>query len=146
MRILPLLLALALLGGGSQRGWASERVEAALLLGQNVPPSTFAHRAPEQLAVRLRQVFGFQHYVMLKQDKIELKHTWRQWFLPRKDFFISLRPLPIEPGEPQLVDYEIYQEGFIVARGKYEPSEGTPLFINGPDFKNGRLIFVLEAR
>ncbi len=45
-----------------------------------------------------------------------------------------------------LLDYELYKDGFIVAKGQYEPRTGTPLFINGPDFKQGRLIFVLEAR
>jgi len=33
-----------------------------------------------------------------------------------------------------------------VAKGRFEPREGTPLFINGPDFKQGRLIFVLDAQ
>jgi len=50
------------------------------------------------------------------------------------------------PGEPRLIDYEIYQAGFILAKGTYEPHEETPLFINGPYFHQGMLIFVLEAR
>ena len=45
-----------------------------------------------------------------------------------------------------MIDYEIYKDGFIVVKGKYEVHEETPLFINGPDFHRGRLILVLEAR
>jgi len=77
---------------------------------------------------------------------MELRNNWEQWFIPRKDFFIRVEPLRRQSGEPKCIDYEIYKDGFIVAKGRYEPSEGTPLFINGPDFHQGRLLFVLEAR
>jgi hypothetical protein len=145
-RMKPLTLCLLLLLLGGRAAWAGDKVEAALYLGLNNPPSTFSHVANQDLTDRLRTVFGFRHYVLIKRDKIELAHTWTQWFVPRRDFFICVKPLAPMPDEPRLVDYEIYQEGFIVAKGKYEPNEGTPLFINGPDFKNGRLIFVLENR
>jgi hypothetical protein len=125
---------------------AGEKVEAALYWGRNTSPSMLARTAPQDLNERLRQVFGFRHYELIKKDKIELGHHWTQWFIPRHDFFICLRPQRPQPEEPRLIDYEIYQEGFIVAKGKYEPSDETPLFINGPDFKNGRLIFVLQTR
>ncbi len=126
--------------------WAGENMEAALYWGRNGNPGLFSHAAPAALTERLHQVFGFRYYELVKADKIDLDHTWTQWFVPRRDFFICLKPQKAQPEEPRLVDYEIYQEGFIVAKGKYEPSEGTPLFINGPDFKSGRLIFVLETR
>jgi hypothetical protein len=139
-------VALGLLVAGLQVARGAEKVEAALYWGRNTSPSLLAHVAPENLRTRLHEVFGFRHYELIKADKIELSHTWTQWFVPRRDFFICLKPLKAQPDEPRLVDYEIYQDGFILAKGKYEPSEETPLFINGPDFKNGRLIFVLEAR
>jgi len=65
--------------------------------------------------------------------------------VPRKDFFLRVEPLRRQPGEPKIIDYEIYQDGFIVAKGRYQPREETPLFINGPDYHEGRFIFVLEA-
>lgn len=144
MKLFSVVLLVLLMGCVSAR--AAERVEAALYWGKNASPGMLARTAPKDLNERLRQVFGFRHYELIRKDKIELGHHWTQWFIPRRDFFICLRPQRPEPDEPRLIEYEIYQEGFIVAKGKYEPSEGTPLFINGPDFKNGRLIFVLETR
>jgi hypothetical protein len=144
MRIAILVWSLVFLGISLGAAVAHDKVEAALYLGQNNSPSLLTREAPDKLSGRLQEVFGFHHYVLLKADKIELAHTWTQWFVPRRDFFICLKPLRPQLDEPRLVDYEIYQDGFIVAKGKYEPSDGTPLFINGPDFKNGRLIFVLE--
>jgi hypothetical protein len=143
MKLLFFLLLLLL---SAPAAIAENKIEAALYWGRNTPPPPLAHEAPAALGERLHQVFGFRYYELRKKDKIELSRTWTQWFIPRRDFFICIKPLVRQADEPQLVDYEIYQEGFIVAKGKYEPSEGTPLFINGPDFKMGRLIFVLETR
>lgn len=142
-RIFPILFLLALAMTAARAG---DKVEAALYLGQNGAPPFLSHAAPADLAVRLHQVFGFGHYQLLKAGRIDLSHPWKQWFVPRRDFFIGVTPQAAAADEPQFVDYEIYQEGFLVAKGKFEPSDGTPLFINGPDFKKGRLIFVLETQ
>jgi hypothetical protein len=131
---------------GNVAGYAGNKVSVALYLGENIPSSPQAVLAPEKLKHRLQDVFGFEHYELLKIEEIDLKRRWEQWVLPRKDFFIRLEPLPGTSGKTPLLDYELYKDGFIVAKGRYEPREGTPLFINGPDFKQGRLIFVLEAR
>jgi hypothetical protein len=125
---------------------AVDKVEVGLYLAENEPPPALSHVAGPELQDRLFQVFGFRHYQLLKKDRIVFKNAEPQWFIPRRDFFICLKPAAPEADEPELVDYEIFQQGFIVAKGKYEPSEGTPLFINGPEFRNGRLIFVLETR
>ena len=143
LRSVALLVVLAL-GCGSLR--ASDNLEASLYWGRNSNPSLLARVASPDLSDRLQAVFGFKHYELMKADKIDLTKTEPQWFKPRKDLSICFKPRKTVEGEPQLIDYEIYQDGFILAKGKYEPSEETPLFINGPDFKNGRLIFVLEAR
>ena len=143
-RFLVLFLAFSGLGIGA--GFAGEKVWVGLYLAENAPPPAGSRGAPEKLRHSLHEVFGFKHYELIKAQELELRNEWEQWFLPRKDFFIRVEPLRRQPGEPRLIDYEIYQNGFIVAKGKYEPREGTPLFINGPDFHQGRLIFVLDAR
>jgi hypothetical protein len=127
-------------------GYAGDKVSVALYLAENAAPSPEALLAPEKLHRGLRDVFGFEHYELLKKEEIDMKSHWEQWILPRKDFFIRLEPLPAKSGEDPLLDYELYKDGFIVAKGQYEPHEGVPLFIDGPDFKQGRLIFVLEKR
>lgn len=143
-RILALILAFLGLGQGT--GWASDKVWVGLYHAQDAPPPADALVAPEKLRHSLYEVFGFKHYLLIKAEEFELAHEWEQWSIPRKDFFIRVEPLPTEPGRPKVVDYEIYKDNFIVAKGRYELHKDTPLFINGPDFKSGRLIFVLQAR
>lgn len=127
-------------------GVAGDKVRVALYFAENGPVRPDTVLAPEKLEFQLREVFGFKHYKLVKAEEIDLKSAWPQWVMPRRDFFVSMRPLPWNPGDLRTVEYEIYKDGFIVARGRYEPQLDTPLFINGPDFHEGRFIFVLEAR
>jgi hypothetical protein len=143
-RYLILVLIFFALGGGV--GSAEEKVWVGLYLAENGQPPVGTELAPEKLGHRLREVFGFKHYELVKEEGLELGGEWEQWFVPRRDFFIRVNPLPRQPGEPRQIDYEIYKDGFIVAKGKYEPHRDTPLFINGPDFHEGRLLLVVEAR
>ena len=142
-KLLVLLLAFSAFGLGTS--FAGEKVRAGLYLAANEPPPPGVQMASPKLHYQLEQVFGFQHYRLLKQQDFLLRNEWEQWFMPRRDFFVRIEPLHREPGEPRMLAYEIYKDGFIVVKGTYELHEETPLFINGPDFHRGRLILVLEA-
>jgi len=146
IKALKAVLILAFSGFGLAPALAGGKVWVGLYLGKNTPPPPAAQVAPEALASQLRDVFGFKYYRLIKSGEIELDHEWEQWVIPRNDFFIRLLPLHHQPGEPKIVYYEIYKDGFIVAMGRFEPYDGIPLFINGPDYHHGRLIFVLDAR
>ncbi len=143
LKLLALLLAFSAFGLGT--GFAGEKVCVSLYLAENQPPSPGTQPAPAKLHHQLEQVFGFQHYRLLKEQDFFLRNEWEQWFMPRRDFFMRIEPLHHELGEPKMLDYEIYKDGFIVVKGTYELHAETPLFINGPDFHQGRLILVLEA-
>jgi hypothetical protein len=143
--IRPLLFSLLLLGlVGTVRG--ADKLWVGLYLGENQAPDDRVTVAPEKLSQRLHEVFGFTQYELIQGEEVNLQKDWEHWVLSRKDFFLRLQALPQVPGEPASIEYEIYKDGFIVAKGKYEVSEDTPLFINGPDFHQGRLIFVVEPR
>ncbi len=143
-RFWVLLLAFSGLGLGA--ALAGDKVRVELYLAENTPPAPEAKLAPEKLHHRLKEVFGYKHYELIQAQEFDLHHEWEQWFMPRRDFFIRVQPQPRQPGQPRLLDYEIYKDGFSVASGRFEPREGTPLFINGPYFHAGMFIFVLEGR
>jgi hypothetical protein len=146
MRLRFLILTVALSALGTSASFAGNKVQIGLYLAENAPPPPNAHLASEGLHHRLHEVFGFKHYELIKEQEIDVRNEWEQWFIPRRDFFIRVEPLRRIDDGPRMIDYEIYKDGFIVAKGRYEPREGTPLFINGPDFHEGRLILVLEPR
>ncbi|HUB68741.1 MAG TPA: hypothetical protein VL981_14755 [Candidatus Methylacidiphilales bacterium] len=146
MRSKRLFLILVFFSFGFLPAIAGGKLWVGLYLGNNSSPTPSAQIAPERLAGRLHDVFGFTHYQLIKCGEIQLGNDWGQWVIPRKDFFIRLLPLPSDSGGPMIVEYEVYQCGFMVANGKYEPYDDVPLFINGPDYHHGRLIFVLDVR
>lgn len=133
------LLALMLAAGPAR---AADTLWVALYLGDN---HGGAPQAPPKMTERLRQVFGFTSYKLMKGESVDLGGSER-WVVSRKDFFLRVRPLPPVDGAPAQVGYEIYKDGFLIANGTYVVNKDTPLFISGPDFHRGRLIFVLEAR
>jgi hypothetical protein len=143
----PFILALLLvfLALGLAPGHAAENIRAALYMAENEPPPPGSQAAPPKLNQQLQAVFGYTHYHLLKQQSFPLKNEWKQWFVPRRDFFVSIEPLHHAPGEPKLIAYEIYKDGFSLVKGTYEPHEETPLFVNGPFYHRGQLILVLEA-
>jgi hypothetical protein len=143
--IRALLLSLLLLAPAAP-ALGAERLWVALYLGENRHPNGDVTLAPPPLADRLRQVFGFAQYKLVKGEEVDLDKNWEHWVLSRKDFFLRIQSLPAAPGEPRRIDYEIYKDGFLVVKGKYELSADTPLFINGPDFHQGRLIFVVQPQ
>jgi hypothetical protein len=142
--LLTLFAAFTALAAGT--GSASEKVWASLYLAQNEPPADGAPQARGEIHRQLKEVFGYRHYLMVKTQEFDLRREWGQWFVPRRDFFIRLEPVRPDPASARSINYEIYKDGFIVATGTYEPHEETPLFIKGPDFHLGRLIFVLQVR
>lgn len=146
MMLRPLFLCLFLVGLTGGTAQAMDKLWVALYLGENKPPDILDTYAPEQLTHRLHEVFGFRRYKLLKGEDVNLQNNWDHWVLSRKDFFLRIQPVTQPPDEPPRIDYEIYKDGFIIAKGRYEPSEDTPLFINGPDLHQGRLIFVVEPR
>jgi hypothetical protein len=144
LKFLALWALVSVLGLGTS--CAGDKIHAVLFLAQNEPPPANAKLAGPRLHDQLAAVFGFQHYRLLKEQDFSLRDEWKQWFVPRRDYFMGLEPLPRDPGQPRMLDYEIYKDGFIVVKGTYEPHEEAPLFINGPDYRKGRQILVLLSR
>jgi hypothetical protein len=123
---------------------AGEKIWAALFVGENRP--VLGPQAPPPLTARLREVFGFTHYKLLKDETVDLARSSDHWVLSRKDFFLRLQLLPNPANGPTRLRYEIYKDGYFIATGVYAVTTDTPLFISGPDFHHGRLIFVLQPR
>jgi hypothetical protein len=136
---------LAILALGVSPSLAAEKIRAALYMAENEPPPPGAQQVSPKLHQQLAAVFGFQHYHLLKQQEFALRDEWKQWFIPRRDFFVSIEPMHREIGQPKMIEYEIYKDGFIVVKGTYEVHVETPLFITGPDFRRGKLVLVIEA-
>lgn len=98
----------------------------------------------EALEPRLRQVFGFTAYHLMHEATVPLGQKYAQWVLPRKDFYIKLEPVEQGIHPTGTVLFEIYQGKKLLVSGRHRPVKERPLFINGPDYMDGKLIFLLQ--
>jgi len=137
--VLAALLAVLVAGAPLH---AADRLLVGLYLGEKHQAEP---QASPKLAARLRQVFGYPYYKVLKIENVSL-HDHDRWVISRKDFYLRVQPRLRHGTEPQKVGYGIYKDGYLIADGTYTVNEDTPLFITGPDLRGGRLIFVLEAK
>lgn len=99
----------------------------------------------EALAPRLRSVFGYPHYHLAYETEVPLNKPWDQWVLPSKAFYMKIIPLGIdEKSGMQGIHFELYQGDKPLIQAKYKMNTERPLFIRGPQYGDGELIFVLK--
>jgi hypothetical protein len=97
----------------------------------------------EKFQARLKSVFGFENYHLLDEAMVPLGQKYEQWVLPDKNFYLKI--LPIE-NSPRLctVHFEVYRQKMLLVSGSFHPTPKRPLFISGPEYENGRLLFLLQ--
>lgn len=118
---------------------AQDEVWVALVKADNAPPTEDAHLA--KLQRRLKAVFGFEAYHLMHEALVPAGEKYAQWVLPRHDFYIKLEPLA-DAG----IRFELYRDKTLLVDGKAYPTHERPLFIAGPDYQDGRLLFILQRR
>lgn len=118
---------------------AQETLWVALVKGDNTAPTEDARLV--KLQSRLKCVFGFEDYHLLHEARLSPGEKYAQWVLPRKDFYLKL-----EPQDNNGVHYELYRNKTLLVEGRAFPKPGRPLFIAGPDYLDGRLIFILQRQ
>lgn len=118
---------------------AQETIWVALVKADNTQPTEDARL--ENLQRRLKCVFGFEAYHLLHEARLSPGEKYAQWVLPRKDFYLKL-----EPQANDGIHYELYRDKTLLVEGRAFPKPGRPLFIAGPDYLDGRLIFILQRQ
>ncbi len=118
---------------------AQETLWVALVKGDATAPTEDARLV--RLQPRLKCVFGFEAYHLLHEARLSPGEKYAQWVLPRKDFYLKL-----EPQDNDGVHYELYRDKALLVEGHAFPKPGRPLFIAGPDYLGGRLIFILQRQ
>ncbi len=87
-----------------------------------------------KLEERLAKVFPFKHFEILGQHQQDIFREYESWVVPSRDLFMKIDSKgPAAQGgavRPAIAT-------FVVLR------TDSPLFIGGPPWKQGRLIFVL---
>ncbi|MBK8093528.1 MAG: hypothetical protein IPK32_16510 [Verrucomicrobiaceae bacterium] len=108
-----------------------------------------AEKAPEgqkDLTKRLAKVFPYQHYEILGQHLQDVLREYESWVVPTRDLFLKIDSKgPAADGGMNL-HLQVWREQQVLVKTDAVLHPQSPLFIGGPKWRDGQLIFVLESQ
>ena len=136
-----LLLAIGMPGAKAD----GDRIWSALLLATKEDPPGPVPRALEKFAPSVRKIFGYNSLYLLGEKKRDLISGGEEWLVPSKEFFFKVQCLSQEETWYSL-RIELYRDKNLLVTTEAKLAREAPLYIRGPAWGKGHLIFVLEVR
>lgn len=123
------------------------KVWGALVFATNEETSTHSTEKPPanlaDLPKRLGKVFAYKHYEILGQHLQDVFREYESWVVPSKDLFLKVDSKgPAEGGGVNL-HLQFWRDQQVLVKTDAVLRSGSPLFIGGPKWRDGQLIFVL---
>lgn len=116
--------------------YATDGSEAAV--SDLKPPKELA-----DLSVRLGKVFPYKRYEILGEHLQDVFREYESWVVPSKDLFLKVDSKgPAEGGGINL-HLQFWRDQQVLVKTDAVLRARSPLFIGGPKWRDGRLIFVL---
>ncbi|MGC1480331.1 MAG: hypothetical protein WA771_07495 [Chthoniobacterales bacterium] len=146
MRLSVLLVGLvwcAALGVPTASG--ADKIWTGLVLATTEEPAKPVEEDLEPFVDEIREIFGYNSYYLLRQKKEKILEGTEEWVVPTKKFFLKLRCTERTETAYRL-NIELYAEDRFILTSDVELARDAPLFIRGPQWGKGRLIFVMEVR
>ncbi|MHB1081584.1 MAG: hypothetical protein ACYC67_19475 [Prosthecobacter sp.] len=113
--------------------------DATQLTGAKEP----VHAELPKLNERLAKVFPFKHFEILGQHRQDIFREYESWVVPSRDLFMKIDSKgPADKGGVNL-HLQVWREQQVLVKSDAVLRKNSPLFIGGPPWKEGRLIFVL---
>jgi hypothetical protein len=131
---------------GAPGGWAAgDRIWSALILATKENPPSPVPDTLKEFAPTIRKVFGYNSLYLLGEKRRDLYSGGEEWLVPSKEFFFKVQCL----GQ-SLASYtlriELYRDKNLLVTTEAKIARDAPLYIRGPEWGRGQLIFVLEVR
>jgi hypothetical protein len=98
------------------------------------------------LFARLEKVFPYRHFTMLGQHNQVIFREYESWVVPSKDLFLKLDSKGAAKGGGINLHLQFWQGQQVLVKTDTVLRPASPLFIAGPKWRDGRLIFVLELK
>ncbi len=92
---------------------------------------------------RLGKVFPYQRFEILGQHLQDVFREYESWVVPTKDLFLKVDSKgPAESGGMNL-HLQFWRDQQVLVKTDAVLKAGSPLFIGGPKWREGQLVFVL---
>ena len=124
---------------------ASDEIWTALVLATNETPPAEAPKRLENFSATVQKVFGYNSLYLLGQKKKAFGSGSNEWLVTSKDFFFRVTSLDQGPAHYRL-RLELYREKELLLTTEADLPRDAPLYIRGPQWGKGQLIFLVEVR
>lgn len=105
------------------------------------PPAEFP-----KLTERLAKVFPYKHFQVLGQHSQDIFREYESWVVPSRDLFVKLDSKGAAKNGGIKLNIQFWQGQQVLVKSDTELQPNSPLFIAGPKWRDGRLVFVLVLK
>jgi hypothetical protein len=105
------------------------------------PPAEFPN-----LAARLAKAFPYKHFQVLGQHSQDIFREYESWVVPSKDLFVKLDSKGAAKHGGIKLNIQFWQGQQVLVKSDTELLPNSPLFIAGPKWRDGRLVFILVLK
>jgi hypothetical protein len=141
-----LAAAVLLLAFGAPFAYAQgDRLWSALVLATKEDPTSSVPDALKEFAPSIRKIFGYNSLYLLGEKKRALYYGGEEWLVPSKEFFFKVQCLS-QDRTSYTLHIELYRGKSLLVTTEAKLARDAPLYIRGPEWGRGQLIFVLEVR
>lgn len=134
-------------GAGAADAESDATVWGALVFaGDEAPESTAAKGADPIFAgvtERLGKVFTGRHFTLLGQHTQEIFREYESWVVPSKELFLKIDSKGPAPSGGMQLHIQLWHQTNVVVKTDAILKADSPLFIRGPAWRGGHLIFVV---
>ncbi|RBP37340.1 hypothetical protein DES53_11478 [Roseimicrobium gellanilyticum] len=95
------------------------------------------------LQKRLGKAFPFKHFEILGQHSQVVFREYESWVVPSKDVFLKLDSKGTSMDGGLNLHLQFWQGQQVLVKTDTVLRKGSPLFIGGPKWRDGQVIFVL---
>jgi hypothetical protein len=97
----------------------------------------------QSLSLRLSKVFKFPHFHLIGRHTQKVFKEYESWVVPSKDLCLKIDYQgPAERGGLN-VHLQLWQDKKVLVKSDTVISPGQPVFLGGPKWRGGRLVFVV---
>jgi len=97
------------------------------------------------LSARLGKVFNFTRFEVIGQHTQDVFRQYESWVVPSKDLFLKVDSKGPVEGERDAMNLgvQFWQGENVLVKTDVVLRRGSPLFVGGPKWRDGQLVFVL---
>ncbi len=105
--------------------------------------SVAADKAFTDISARLAKVFPTETFSLLGQHTQEIFREYESWVVPSKELFLKIDSKGPAPAGGMQLHIQLWQDTTVVVKTDAILKADSPLFIRGPEWRGGHLIFVV---